>query len=239
MQSQGRVIAATIIVVMGATTVAATIPPTKAPVVRAERTIIGPPMGSDLVKLISPTTSSTTVVPTTTTVPPVTIEPTTEVPAPPPVPVVKAPPPVTAPAPKPVAPVVVPPPPVAPKPVPVDTSGNLSAVVDYALAQLGDPYLWAGNGPDMWDCSGLMVAAYRQIGITIPRTTWGQAVTGYGVSLSNVLPGDLIIFNADQSHVGMAINPFEVVHAPTTGDVVKITPIKYMGVVSTIRRIVG
>lgn len=237
MQSQGRVIAATIIVVMGATTVAATIPPTKAPVVRAERTIIGPPMGSDLVKLISPTTSSTTVVPTTTTVPPITIQPTTEVPAPPPVPVVKAPPPVAAP--EPVAPVVVPAPPVAPEPVPVDTSGTLSAVVSFALAQVGDPYLWAGNGPDQWDCSGLMVAAYRQIGITIPRTTYTQANIGYGVGIGNVLPGDLVIFGATQGHVGLAINPWEVVHAPQAGDVVKVTPIKYMGVVSTIRRIVG
>jgi cell wall-associated NlpC family hydrolase len=238
MQGSGRAIAATIIVVMGATTVAATIPHGKAPVVRAERTVIGPPMGSDLLKLMTATTSSTTVVPTTTTVPPVTIEPTTELPPPPPVPVVKAPPPVAAPepAPEPVAPVA---PPVAPKPVPVDTSDSLSAVVDFALAQLGDPYLWAGNGPDQWDCSGLMVAAYRQIGITIPRTTWGQAVTGYGVSLANVLPGDLIIFNSDQSHVGMAINAHEVVHAPQAGDVVKVTAIKYMGVVSTIRRIVG
>lgn len=120
-------------------------------------------------------------------------------------------------------------------------SGNadLDAVVAFALAQVGKWYSWGGNGPDTWDCSGLMVGAYGSIGIALPRTTYTQAVIGRYVSLGEVQPGDLIIFGASQGHVGMAISATEVVHAPQSGEQVKVTAISYMGEISTIRRVVG
>jgi hypothetical protein len=103
----------------------------------------------------------------------------------------------------------------------------------FALAQLGKPYEWAAEGPNRYDCSGLMWAAYRSVGITIPRVAADQYHGLQPVSLANLLPGDLLFFSTDRTnwraihHVGMYIGDGKMVHAPTTGDVVRIAPIWY------------
>lgn len=111
------------------------------------------------------------------------------------------------------------------------------AAVRYALAQLGDPYLWGAEGPNRFDCSGLMWAAYRSPGAgnyPLPRVAKDQyyATRHQTVSRSALLPGDLVFFASGSSwttvhHVGMYIGGGKMVHAPTSGDVVKISSVRW------------
>jgi cell wall-associated NlpC family hydrolase len=118
--------------------------------------------------------------------------------------------------------------------------------VRYALAQLGDPYLWAAEGPDRFDCSGLMWAAYRSAGYqALPRVARDQyyATRAQTVDRSALLPGDLLFFASGSSwttvhHVGMYIGGGKMVHAPTTGDVVKISTVRWSGLYAA-TRVVG
>jgi cell wall-associated NlpC family hydrolase len=105
------------------------------------------------------------------------------------------------------------------------------AAVRWALAQLGDPYRWGASGPDTFDCSGLTSSAYRAAGVAIPRVSRAQWGAGPHVAVANLLPGDLI-FYADNPrdpatihHVGMYIGNGLMVHAPHTGDVVRVASI--------------
>jgi cell wall-associated NlpC family hydrolase len=120
---------------------------------------------------------------------------------------------------------------------PANASGAAATAVAFALAQRGEAYVFGANGPDTWDCSSLMQAAYREAGISIPRTTYGQAVVGSAVPRGSVQPGDLIIYYAEQSHVSMAIDGTRAVHAATEGVPVKIADIDSIGAISTIRRV--
>ena len=109
------------------------------------------------------------------------------------------------------------------------------AAVRYALAQLGDPYLWAAEGPDQFDCSGLMLAAYESAGYyDLPRVSRDQyyATRGRTVNPDALLPGDLLFFASGSSwttihHVGMYIGGGKMVAAPRTGDVVKISVVRW------------
>jgi peptidoglycan DL-endopeptidase CwlO len=105
------------------------------------------------------------------------------------------------------------------------------AAVRWALAQLGDPYRWGATGPDRFDCSGLTSSAYRAAGVSIPRVSRAQWGAGPHVQVDRLLPGDLI-FYADNPgdpatihHVGMYIGNGLMVHAPHTGDVVRVASI--------------
>ncbi len=105
------------------------------------------------------------------------------------------------------------------------------AAVRWALAQLGDPYQWGATGPDTFDCSGLTGSAYRAAGVAIPRVSRAQWGAGPHVAVANLLPGDLL-FYADNPgdpatihHVGMYIGNGLMVHAPHTGDVVRVASI--------------
>lgn len=119
---------------------------------------------------------------------------------------------------------------VAPQPAaaaaPVLSSAAQTAV-RVAMAQLGKPYVWAAAGPSSFDCSGLTQFAYKVAGIYLPHFTGGQASMGTPVSRTALQPGDLVFFYGG-THVGMYIGNGNVIHAPTAGDVVKITPIQYM-----------
>jgi cell wall-associated NlpC family hydrolase len=97
-----------------------------------------------------------------------------------------------------------------------------SGVVGVALSQLGTPYVWAGSAPGGFDCSGLVMWAYSQVGVSLPHSTYAQ--WGYGVSVSRdqLQPGDLVFFDG-LGHVGIYIGGGQFVHAPHTGDVVKIS----------------
>lgn len=81
------------------------------------------------------------------------------------------------------------------KPVPVHTSG-IAAMVAFLRAQLGDRYVLGGNGPDVWDCSGLSKAAYARVGVTLPRTSEDQSIRGSHVSLARLEVGDLLFWGA-------------------------------------------
>ena len=87
----------------------------------------------------------------------------------------------------------------------------------FAVAQLGKPYVYGGNGPYAFDCSGLVQQAWRAAGIRLPRTTTQQADAGTAVPLSQIQPGDLVIFYADASHVGIYAGGQRFFNAPFTG----------------------
>jgi peptidoglycan DL-endopeptidase CwlO len=124
-------------------------------------------------------------------------------------------------------------------PISVNATGDVATAVNFALGQRGKPYVFGSNGPNSWDCSSLMQAAYRAAGISIGRTTYAQAVLGRAVSRSEVQPGDLVIYYADQGHVSMVVDSNTAVHASTEGVPVKTAPIDSIGPINTIRRIVG
>jgi peptidoglycan DL-endopeptidase CwlO len=119
------------------------------------------------------------------------------------------------------------------------------AAVRWALAQLGDPYRWGMTGPDSFDCSGLTSSAYRAAGVSIPRVSRAQWGAGPHVAFANLLPGDLI-FYADNPgdpgtihHVGMYIGNGLMVHAPHTGDVVRVASIWREGYAGATRIVPG
>ncbi|MCU1605938.1 MAG: Cell wall-associated hydrolase, invasion-associated protein, partial [Modestobacter sp.] len=105
--------------------------------------------------------------------------------------------------------------------VAVASSGAGRAAVNSAMAQIGDPYVWAAAGPDAFDCSGLTQFAYAAAGIALPHSSSAQAGMGQAVSRDQLQPGDLIGFYSPVSHIGIYIGNGQMVHAPTSGDVVK------------------
>ena len=118
-------------------------------------------------------------------------------------------------------------------------AGAAGDALKFALKELGKPYVWGAVGPDTYDCSGLMQTAYRSAGVTIPRVTYQQALIGTPVPRDQVKAGDLILYRADLGHVAMAIDSTYAVHAPTSGETVKVSPIDAIGPVATIRRVAG
>ncbi len=108
-------------------------------------------------------------------------------------------------------------------------SGGASAkalgAVAAAKSKLGAPYVWGGAGPDTFDCSGLTMWAYKQVGISLPHFTGAQWDVGRHVSRSELVPGDLVFFYSDLHHMGMYIGGGNMIHAPHTGDVVRIAPL--------------
>ncbi|MDH2424559.1 C40 family peptidase [Sphaerisporangium sp. TRM90804] len=116
-------------------------------------------------------------------------------------------------------------------------SGNARAALQFAYAQVGKPYRYGGTGPGSWDCSGLTQAAWRAAGVSLPRTAASQYSWGASrrVPLSALQPGDLV-FRSGLGHVGMYAGDGKMVHAPRTGDVVKVVPLSsYHGLMGAIR----
>ncbi|MGP4017232.1 NlpC/P60 family protein [Saccharopolyspora sp. 5N708] len=118
-------------------------------------------------------------------------------------------------------------------------AGAAVAAVNAALGAQGSPYVWGAKGPSSFDCSGLMYWAYKKAGVTIGGSTKTQVTEGHSVSASQLKPGDLIFYYSPVSHVAMYIGNGKAVHAPTTGDVVKVTDYKKIGSVTAIRRVAG
>jgi cell wall-associated NlpC family hydrolase len=118
------------------------------------------------------------------------------------------------------------------------------AVVELAYQQLGKPYVWGAEGPNSFDCSGLTWFVYKNaMGKTIPRTSITQSQYGQYVSRSELQLGDLVFSDTDNNgsvnHVGIYIGNGKMIHAPKTGDVVKISDINttyYKSVYVTARR---
>lgn len=108
-------------------------------------------------------------------------------------------------------------------------SASGARLVEELRKHLGTKYVWGGEAPGGFDCSGLMQYVAKQLGITIPRTAADQAKAGKEVGKGELQPGDMVFFNTSGSrvsHVGMYIGDGKMIHAPKTGDVVKVSSIE-------------
>jgi peptidoglycan DL-endopeptidase CwlO len=109
---------------------------------------------------------------------------------------------------------------------------TVATAVAYARDQLGKPYLWGGTGPDAFDCSGLVMMAYRAAGIDIPRTSQQQWTWGPRVKAGQVQPGDLVFFagadgtRTSPGHVGLVIGGGLMIEAYALGFPIRIAPYK-------------
>ncbi|MGO1383814.1 MAG: C40 family peptidase [Arachnia sp.] len=106
-----------------------------------------------------------------------------------------------------------------PKEQAAPTQTAAQEAVAAALGKVGSSYVYAQSGPNAFDCSGLTSYAYRQVGITLPRSSTAQLSSGQSVSKSNLQPGDLVFYYSPVSHVGLYIGNGKIVHAanPSTG----------------------
>lgn len=103
-------------------------------------------------------------------------------------------------------------------------------VVDYLMQYLGQGYVWGGSNPDTgFDCSGLLQWGFKQFGINIPRVTYDQIGVGAAVEMKDLQVGDMVFFDTSSQsgpdHVGIYVGNGKMLHAPKTGDVIKITDI--------------
>jgi len=119
--------------------------------------------------------------------------------------------------------------PVAPASAGAVTSGSGAgyAALQAALSKLGSPYEYGAAGPGSFDCSGLVQWAYKQAGVTVPRTSQAQAGVGTPVAQQDLQPGDIVAFYGG-GHVGIDAGNGNVIHAPDYGQPVKVAPMRYM-----------
>jgi len=113
-------------------------------------------------------------------------------------------------------------------------SDRAAAAVDFALAQVGDAYVYGAGGPDAWDCSGLTMGAWGAAGVSLPHSSSAQMSSGTPVSRDQLQPGDLVFYYSPVSHVGMYIGNGQLVHAanPSSGvEVVGVDVMPYSGAV--------
>jgi peptidoglycan DL-endopeptidase CwlO len=101
-------------------------------------------------------------------------------------------------------------------------SSHYGGVVGIAMRYLGTPYVWGGASPGGFDCSGLVMYVYAQVGVSLPHSSYAQYGMGVPVSYSELQPGDLVFFYG-LGHEGIYIGGGNFIHAPHTGDVVKIS----------------
>jgi cell wall-associated NlpC family hydrolase len=121
----------------------------------------------------------------------------------------------------------------------IPTANTIGAqALRWALSRRGAPYVWGAAGPHVFDCSGLVMWAYAQVGIRLPHFTGAQWQMGIHVSRRNLQPGDLVFFYADIGHVGLYIGNGLMVDAPDFGEVVQVQRIDW-GVFDGGVRIVG
>jgi peptidoglycan DL-endopeptidase CwlO len=106
----------------------------------------------------------------------------------------------------------------------VPSAGNAQAILNEAYAQLGKPYVYGATGSSNFDCSGFTQYVYENAaGVDISRTTYSQINEGQAVSQDQLQPGDLVFTHA--GHVGIYVGGGQMIHAPQTGDVVKVGPV--------------
>lgn len=114
-------------------------------------------------------------------------------------------------------------------------SSVAAAAIATARTRLGDPYVWGGSGPDVFDCSGLTQWSYAHAGISLPRTAAEQWYAGPHVALGDLQPGDLLFWAYDDSspasihHVAIYLGGGMMIAAPHTGDVVRVEPVYLTG----------
>lgn len=108
-------------------------------------------------------------------------------------------------------------------------------VIERAKQFLGVPYVWGGTTPNGFDCSGFTQYVFRSVGVELPRVARQQQLVGTPIPVSQIQPGDLIFWGYPAHHVAIYIGNGKYIHAPRTGDVVKISKLKPSGVTSATR----
>jgi peptidoglycan DL-endopeptidase CwlO len=117
----------------------------------------------------------------------------------------------------------------------IPTADTIGAqALQKALTRRGDPYVWGAAGPSQFDCSGLVVWAFAQLGIALPHYTGSLWNSGMHVARNDLEPGDLVFFGADISHVGIYVGDGLMVDAPNSGDVVRVQPL-FSGYIGAVR----
>jgi cell wall-associated NlpC family hydrolase len=120
--------------------------------------------------------------------------------------------------------------------VTIPTANTVGAqALQAALSRLGDPYVWGAVGPGEFDCSGLVMWAYAQVGISLPHYTGSQWDSGVHVSRNDLEPGDLVFFFSNISHVGMYIGNGLMIDAPNFREVVRVEPIYWSAFAGAVR----
>jgi len=109
------------------------------------------------------------------------------------------------------------------------SSAAVQKAVNFALAQVGKPYVWGAAGPDSYDCSGLTMKAYEAAGISLPHSAADQYNYGHHVASTDLQPGDLMFFYQPIGHVTIYIGDGMMVSAPQTGENVKVIPATVFG----------
>lgn len=115
------------------------------------------------------------------------------------------------------------------------------AAVNAALSKLGSPYVWGAEGPDTFDCSGLILWSYAQAGLSLPRLASDQYFASRPIDVSQLAPGDVLVYAYDPGdestihHITMYIGNGQMVHAPHTGDVVRVVPVYFDGLYGVAR----
>ncbi|WP_134738731.1 NlpC/P60 family protein [Nocardioides sp. 503] len=117
----------------------------------------------------------------------------------------------------------------------VPASGRAAAAVQYAMAQVGDSYVYGAAGPNAFDCSGLTMMAWAQAGVGLPHSSSAQYSSGPHVAESDLRPGDLVFYYSPISHVGMYIGNGLIVHAANPGAGVKVSNLHEMPYVGAVR----
>ncbi len=120
--------------------------------------------------------------------------------------------------------------------VSIPTANTVGAqALQEALTRRGDPYVWGAAGPSAFDCSGLVVWAFGQLGIGLPHYTGDLWNSGVHVARSDLEPGDLVFFFADISHVGIYLGDGLMVDAPDFGQTVQVQPVFWADYVGAVR----
>ncbi|MER5637096.1 NlpC/P60 family protein [Kitasatospora sp. NPDC002227] len=122
-----------------------------------------------------------------------------------------------------------------PDETPAPATGRAAAAVAFAVAQLGKPYVWGATGPESYDCSGLVQAAWAAAGISLPRTTYAQIDAAPRVPRGELRPGDLVFFYSTVSHVGLYTGNGRMIHAPHPGAPVRYESVDVMPFAGAVR----
>lgn len=110
------------------------------------------------------------------------------------------------------------------------TYNDGQAIVLYSKMFLGIPYVNSGTTPDGFDCSGFVKYVYAHFGVNLPRTTYDQVKVGTKVNKEELKPGDIVFFGSENNvyHDGIYIGGGRFIHAPRSGEVIRIEYLKYM-----------
>lgn len=123
----------------------------------------------------------------------------------------------------------------APDAASIPASGRAQAAIKYALAQVGDAYVYGAAGPSAFDCSGLTMMAWGQAGVSLPHSSRAQMGSGTPVSKSDLQPGDLVFYYSPVSHVAIYLGNGMIVHAANPGAGVKVSSVDEMPYAGAVR----